>query len=65
MEDRVRLFNKGDALATAAKKRKLKREYKDLNQLSQFIYWTDIGREGASRIHISLFPGHNRPLAPK
>ena len=44
---RVRLFNKGDAVAEEFKRAKLKREYKKLNDLSQLIYWSDVGREGA------------------
>ena len=44
---RVRLFNKGDAVSNEAKRSKLKREYRKLNDLSQLIYWSDVGREGA------------------
>ena len=44
---RVRLFNKGDTVSDEAKKAKLKREYKKMNDLSQLIYWSDVGREGA------------------
>ena len=47
MEDRVRLFNKGDAISDEAKKAKLKRESKKLNDLFHLIYWSDVGREGA------------------
>ena len=47
MEDRVRLFNKGDAISDEAKKAKLKRESKKMNDLFHLIYWSDVGREGA------------------
>ena len=43
----MRLFNKGDSISDEAKRAKLKREYKKLNDLSQLIYWSDVGREGA------------------
>ena len=44
---RVRLFNKGDSVANEVKRAKLKREYRKMNDLSQLIYWSDVGREGA------------------
>ena len=44
---RVRLYNKGDSISTEHKKSKLKREYKKMHQLSQLIYWGDVGREGS------------------
>ena len=47
MEDRVRLFNKGDAISDEAKKAKLKRESKKSNDLFHLIYRSDVGREGA------------------
>ena len=44
---RVRLFNKGDTVSDEAKRAKLKRESRKINDLSQLIYWSDVGREGA------------------
>ena len=43
---RVKLFNEGDRLATAERKRRLKGEYKRMNDLRWFIYWTDVGEVG-------------------
>ena len=44
---RVRLYKRGDTIANDVRDRKLKREYDNLSELSQFIYWSSIGREGA------------------
>ena len=51
---RVRLFQRGNSISTESKRRKLKREYKQTNQLLHFIYWTDIGREGALKFEAEL-----------
>lgn len=44
---RVRLYKKGDSVSDALLQRKLQREYRSLAELTQFIFWTGIGREGA------------------
>ena len=43
----MRLYNKGDSISTEQKRSKLKREFKKMHQLSQLIYWGDVGREGS------------------
>ena len=59
-QHRVRLFNKGDKISTSAKHRKLKREYLAIKKLAHTIYWTDVGREGASHIREQM---RNRKMA--
>ena len=44
--DRIRLYRIGDAISNEALLKKLQREYKRLSQLTQFIFWTSIGKEG-------------------
>ena len=44
---RVRLYKRADTISDAEKQRKLEREYNLADSLKRFIYWTDIGREGA------------------
>ena len=44
---RVRLFKRGDAISNEARNRKLQREYNRMSQLTQHIFWTSVGREGA------------------
>ena len=44
---RVRLYKKGDQISDAILQRKLQREYRSLANLTQFIFWTGIGKEGA------------------
>lgn len=51
---RVRLYNRGDSIADAAKQRKLKREFTLTSQLSSFIYWSDVGPEGAQEFEEQL-----------
>ena len=43
----VRLYKRGDEIADDARTRKLKREYTRTSQLTQHIFWTSVGREGA------------------
>ena len=43
----MRLFRRGDDISDAVLQKKLKREYRRLAELSQFIFWTHVGREGA------------------
>ena len=45
---RVRLFKRGDKIAKQAKERKLKREYIACVKLDQLLFFTDMGREGAT-----------------
>ena len=47
---RVRLFNNAKSLSNEQKDKKLKREYARMDELSQLIFWTDKGREGAAHI---------------
>ena len=44
---RVRLFKHGDQIADEVRAKKLQREYRNMSDLAQFIYWTSVGREGA------------------
>ena len=44
---RVRLFKRGDAISNEIRNRKLQREYNRMSQLTQHIFWTSVGREGA------------------
>ena len=37
----------GDSISNEALQKKLQREYKRTSQLTQFIFWTSIGKEGA------------------
>ena len=43
---RVRLFNLGDALSDAERKRRLKGQYKRMSRLRDMIFWTDVGEVG-------------------
>ena len=43
---RVRLFNLGDKLSDAERKRRLRGQYKRMSQLSAHIYWMDVGEVG-------------------
>ena len=43
----VRLFKRDDTISDAARNRKLTREYSRTSQLTQHIFWTSVGREGA------------------
>ena len=43
----MRLYRIGDSISDAVMQRKLQREYKKLSQLTQFIFWTSVGKEGA------------------
>ena len=45
--NRVRLFKRGDEISNEARDRKLQREYTRTSQLTQHIFWTSVGREGA------------------
>ena len=47
---RVRLFKNAKEIANDQKEKRLKREYKRMVELSQLIFWTDKGREGAAHI---------------
>ena len=44
---RVRLFNRAKTLSNEQRERKLKREFLLIEQLSRFIFFTNMGREGA------------------
>lgn len=41
------MYKRGDELSGAAMQKKLQREYRMLGELKQFIFWTNVGREGA------------------
>lgn len=43
----MRLYNRGDSISNAVKNRRLKREYTHTSELTSFIFWTDVGPEGA------------------
>ena len=43
---RVRLFKRGDALSSDAKEKKLQREFRLTTELTNLIYWTNVGRVG-------------------
>ena len=60
VRDRSKLFNKGDKISTAAKTRKLQREYVALKKLSHLLFWTDVGREGANHVKEQM---RNREIA--
>jgi len=45
--DRVRLFSRAKSLSNAQRERKLKREFTLTEQLDRFIFFTNMGREGA------------------
>ena len=47
---RVRLFKNAKEIANEQKDKRLKREYARSDELSQLIFWTDKGREGAAHI---------------
>ena len=42
----MRLFKRGDTIASDTMKRKLQREFAHTSELANHIYWTDIGRVG-------------------
>lgn len=44
---RVRLYKMGDEISDEKLQKKLKREYRSLSDIKQFIFWTHIGKEGA------------------
>ena len=44
---RVRVYRIGDSISDGVMQKKLKREYRRLAQLTQFIFWTSVGKEGA------------------
>ena len=43
---RVRLFNLGDKLAGAERKRRLKGQFRRMSKLRDLIFWTDVGEVG-------------------
>ena len=43
----MRLYRKGDLISDAVLQRKLKSEYVALAELTQYIFWTSVGKEGA------------------
>ena len=44
--NRVRLFNLGDALSDAERKRRLKGQFRRMSKLRDVIFWTDVGEVG-------------------
>ena len=46
MAHRVRLFKRGDKIAAEAKEKKLQREFRLTTELTNLIYWTNVGRVG-------------------
>ena len=50
----MRLFARGDELSQAARDKKLKCEYKQLNELTEYLYWTNVGRVGALHFENAL-----------
>ena len=57
---RVKLFHKGDKISNEAKQRKLAREFIALKRIKNLLFWTDIGREGASFLREQM---ENRAMA--
>ena len=43
---RVRLFNLGDKLSDAERKKRLRGQYRRMSQLSSHIFWMDLGEAG-------------------
>ena len=42
----MRLFKRGDKIASEAKEKKLQREFRLTTELTNLIYWTNVGRVG-------------------
>ena len=43
---RVRLFNLGDKLSDAERKKRLQGQYRRISQLNSYIFWMDLGEAG-------------------
>lgn len=43
---RIRLFNLGDSLSDAGRKRRLKGQFRRMSKLRDVIFWTDVGEVG-------------------
>ena len=53
----MRLHKKGDSIANEVLQHKSKRESEKIAELAQYVYWTDVGREGALEFEKQLRQG--------